>query len=151
MRPIREDIVTAAHGLTQDLPLALRARYPVSKRAMLKSLAVESLTLHYPYAPVELVVPKPLGRFARRSPAIPVEGLGDPLPETEQAFSLVLDLLHAHPTEDLATTPYGVYLRLRYRVEADQLEGGYGFWPRQTGSPLVPVSAVFHLSYITPY
>jgi hypothetical protein len=158
MRPAREDITSTAHVLTHDLPLRLRKLYPVHVRAMLQSLRIEELVVHGPYEKEQrIVLPRTLGRFSRRSPSIPLAGLGDPLPEEINAFSLVLDYVHDPIAYRLAGVAYGLRLRLRYLVDKDLLEGHCGFWPAPLPDgtsmelPALPVSAVFHLSYVVPY
>lgn len=158
MRPAREDITSTAHVLTHELPLKFRKLYPVHARAVLQSLRVEELMVHGPQGKEQrIALPRVLGRFSRRSPAMALEGLGEPLPDEINAFSLVMDYLHDPAAYHMAGVAYGLRLRLRYIVDTDTLEGSCGFWPapQPDGTvlelPQLPVSAIFHLSYVTPY
>lgn len=158
MRPAREDIITSAHALTHELPLRLRTLYPVSQRAMLQSLRIDELTVHdRDGKDRRIALPRTLGRFSRRAPAIPVEGLGDPLPEEASAFSLVLDYIHDPEAYGMPTILYGIKVRLRYDIANDRLEGSIGYWPSPLPDgeddplPSPPVSAIFQLGYVVPY
>ena len=158
MQPAREDITTAAHVLTHELPLKLRKLYPIHARAMLQSLRVEELTVHGPQGTEQhIVLPRALGRFSRSAPAIPMEGLGDPLDEQASAYSLVLDYLHAPAAYGAADAIFGLRLRLRYNLDTDVLEGLCGYWPAAPSEDTAatrsrfPIHAVFHLSYTIPY